>query len=297
MNNNDYIRLSLELNLFWSRIMKEHSFFIENAFTTNNLEYKNIACNFKNIFDNILKRVVYKADNNISIETLNNNTIVTKNTLDIEDKTSKLTGIKIDTDTTIKELELKSGNLNPSIKDSDEISDINKQTLSVLEDLIKFKKDILDKVLSGKIYTFNYPSFIKHMIEEAKMYHDLLLKVENKEVVDNNFVYEQEIFFNNIMKEHALLVRNLLDSKEQTLINEANKFALSYNKIINSNNNLINLTNISMEETEEFKKFKLECLKDILDNKIKSIINPLLIDHLVREANYFLKILNNYHNL
>lgn len=32
MNNNDYIRLSLELHLFFDRIMKEHSLFLETAF-------------------------------------------------------------------------------------------------------------------------------------------------------------------------------------------------------------------------------------------------------------------------
>ena len=33
MNNNEYIRLSLELHLFFDRIMKEHSLFLETSFT------------------------------------------------------------------------------------------------------------------------------------------------------------------------------------------------------------------------------------------------------------------------
>ncbi len=32
MNQTDYVRLSLELHLFFDRIMKEHSFFLENCF-------------------------------------------------------------------------------------------------------------------------------------------------------------------------------------------------------------------------------------------------------------------------
>lgn len=297
MNNNDYIRLSLELHLFFDRIMKEHSFFIENAFTLKDNESKNIASNFQNIFNDLLKRIINLSDNNISTDILNANTIVTKNTLDAEDKTSKLSGIKIDLDTTIKELELKSGNLNTSIKDLNELSDINKQTLLIIEDLIKFKKDVLKKVLKCEMYTFNYPILIDHMIEEAKMYHDLLLKLENKETVNNNFVYEQEMFWDNIMKEHALVIRGLLDPTEQKLINEANRYALEYDKIINTDNNLMNLTDVSIEETKQFKKFKLSGLEGILDCKIKSIIIPLLADHVVREANYFLRILNNYRNL
>ena len=40
MNNSEYIRLSLELHLFFDRIMKEHSFFLEVAFLEkdNNLK-------------------------------------------------------------------------------------------------------------------------------------------------------------------------------------------------------------------------------------------------------------------
>lgn len=33
MNWKEYIRLSLELHLFFDRIMKEHSFFLETGFT------------------------------------------------------------------------------------------------------------------------------------------------------------------------------------------------------------------------------------------------------------------------
>ena len=36
MNQTDYVRLSLELHLFFDRIMKEHSFFLETAFTDKN---------------------------------------------------------------------------------------------------------------------------------------------------------------------------------------------------------------------------------------------------------------------
>ena len=37
MNQNDYVRLSLELHLFFDRIMKEHSFFLETAFMEKNV--------------------------------------------------------------------------------------------------------------------------------------------------------------------------------------------------------------------------------------------------------------------
>ena len=43
MNNVEYVRLSLELHLFFDRIMKEHSFFLEAAFTEKDSDLKKEA--------------------------------------------------------------------------------------------------------------------------------------------------------------------------------------------------------------------------------------------------------------
>lgn len=58
MNKNDYIRLSLELHLFFDRIMKEHSFFLEAAFMEKDKDLKRIANNFQKEFSKILSRVI-----------------------------------------------------------------------------------------------------------------------------------------------------------------------------------------------------------------------------------------------
>ena len=40
MTNNEYVRSSLELHLFFDRIMKDHSFFIETVFMGKNNDLK-----------------------------------------------------------------------------------------------------------------------------------------------------------------------------------------------------------------------------------------------------------------
>ena len=50
----DYIRNSLELHLFCSRIMKEHALFLAAGFTSANLEFTNEALYFKKEFEDIL---------------------------------------------------------------------------------------------------------------------------------------------------------------------------------------------------------------------------------------------------
>lgn len=292
MNKQDYVRLSLELHLFFDRIMKEHSLFLEAGFINYDKELRKIANDFQKIFSNTLRNVIDLANGNVSEDFIGANEIVTKNTLDAETKTQKLSSISIDTTLTTDELRIKSGNINISEQLIDQISNINKRTLPVIQNLIYFKNDILNNVLSCKLYTTNYPLLITHIMNEAKMYYDLLNKVERKEPFTKNYIYEQELFWNNIMMEHAEFIRGLLDPSEKELILTADKYAYEYEKIIkNYGNNPLELNNISLNQTINFRDFKIAGEEGILNCQIKSIIIPLLADHVVREANHFIRIL------
>lgn len=294
MNNNEYIRLSLELHLFFDRIMKEHSFFLEAAFLEKDNKLKQIAREFQKTFSDILKRTISLANGNISNNLLNSNEIVTKNTLKAENQTSNLSGSLIDTNITIDELELTSGRIKVTTELLNNISTLNKQTLPIVENLIKFKNDVLNSVLSCKLYTTNYPLLITHIMNEAKMYHSLLSRVENRNTFTATDIYEQEMFWNNIMKEHAEFIRGLLDPTERDLILTADKYAADYKKIIqNYSNNPAYLTTASLNQTLKFRDFKVTGEEGILNCQIKSIIIPLLADHVVREANHFIRILKN----
>lgn len=292
MNQKDYVRISLELHLFFDRIMKEHSLFLETAFVNDDKELRKIASDFQKIFSDTLRNVINLANKNISDSFINSNEMVTENTLEAEKKTQNLSNIKIDTTLTLDELKLKSGNENISEQLINQISNINKRTLPVIQNLIYFKNDILNNVLSCKLYTTNYPLLIKHIMSEAKMYYDLLNKVERRENFTKNYIYEQELFWNNIMMEHAEFIRGLLDPSEKDLILTADKYAYEYEQIIkNHSDNPLEINNISLNQTINFRNFKLSGEEGILNCKIKSIIIPLLADHVVREANHFIRIL------
>lgn len=228
MSQTDYVRLSLELHLFFDRIMKEHSFFLEAAFTGKNHNLKEVANNFQKKFSTILENAINLANGNISSEFIAPGEIVTKNTLDAEIKTSNLSGITINTVLTNKELNLNSGNISINEQLVNNIHNLNRQTLPIVQNLINFKNEILNQVLSCQIYTTNYPQLITHIINEAKMYLNLLTKVEQREPFTETYIYEQELFWNNIMKEHAEFIRGLLDTTEKELILIADKYAIDY---------------------------------------------------------------------
>ena len=294
MSRTDYVRLSLELHLFFDRIMKEHSFFLETAFMEKDKDLKRIANDFQKNFSTILSRIVELANNNISQNYLNSGEMITNNTLEAEMKTSNLSDIEIDSNITRRQIELRSGIINVNERLINSISNINRRTLPLIRNLIDFKTNILNNVISCKMYTTNYPLLISHIINEAKMYYNLLSRIEKKEPFDRNYIYEQELFWNNIMKEHAEFIRGLLDPTEKELIITANKYAEEYEAILEQFKIFQpNLKNISLKETINFRNFKIAGEEGILDCKIRSIIVPLLADHVLREANHFIRILKS----
>ena len=272
--------------------MKEHSIFIEAAFLEKEKELKKIANSFQRNFSDILEKIIDLSNGNISNKLIESNEFVTNNTLQAENQTSSLSGIKINAEITLKELNLRSGEINPNEQLLNSISLINRKTLPLIENLINFKNNILNQVLLCKMYTANYPLLITHIKNEVIMYHNLLTKVENKEPFTTNYLYEQELFWNNIMKEHAEFIRGLLDPSENELILTADRFSNDYEMILkNYTRNYNNLTAISLNETIKFRDFKIAGEEGILNCKIKSIIIPLLADHVLREANHFIRIL------
>ena len=271
--------------------MKEHALFLEIAFPEKYRELKLTSSKFEEAFERVLTRILAFSNNNFR----QLDYVVTKNTLKAEVMMNRLLGTNINTDITKEEINNQGVNIVFDKRIVDEINNINNDTLKLIENFINFQNDILNKVLTCEIYTSNYPLLIKHIIEEAKMYHNLLNKINKGQFILKEELYNQELFWNNIMKEHAEFIRGLLDPSEKELILTADKFAEEY-QMINKQypNNLIYLTNASLKETINFKDFKTKGEEGILNCKIKSIITPLMADHVLREANYYLSILRMF---
>ena len=112
---------------------------------------------------------------------------------------------------------------------------------------------------------------------------------------------ETHLFFARIMKEHALFIRGLLDPSEEVLVNTANDFAGDYKKLLALAEkpdvpDSHSLAELSLAETLKYREFKTAGAQGILNNKIASIIPPLLADHILREANHYIRILSDRHD-
>lgn len=303
LSTRDFIRLSLETHLFFMRIMKEHSLFLQLAFTPIDDRYIDRANDFRMEYDNLLREVIYLSNGAVSQDLLRSGEVVTPYTLDAERATSDFTGVRIPTQLTEEEARIMTINemsLNPMLEEK--VYFINERVIALTNALIQFKANILNNVLTCRMFTMNYPLLIEHIMREARLYVRTIQRFQNRESIDRRReAIEQEQFWNQIMGEHAKFIRGLLDPTEVDLFNTANMFGNTFDQLVaeskeveNRVENLQSLTRQSLNATRDIRDFKIAGTEGILECKIKSIIIPLLGDHTIREASHFLRLLQNF---
>lgn len=296
MYNDNYITKSLELHLFFGRIMKEHAFFLKAGFTPADSSFANKAEYFKKEFENLLSQTVALSSGNVSWNVLNSGELVTEFTAKAERQSESFTGISINKDITRRELQLHSSNRyrNYNKDMSCKVKGLNLKALEILDGLISFKEQVLKMVLNCNMYTMNYPLLIEHIIREAKLYRQYVEMLENDGCLSDKSMQDIECFWNRIMMEHALFIRGLLDPTETDLINSANDFAKDYANLLEKCCDAHDKTIVSasLEQTVKFRDFKAAGTKGIQQCNIRSVILPLLADHVLREANHYIRLLN-----
>lgn len=296
MTQQEYVIESLGLHLFFGRIMKEHSLFLEAGFTPRNAAFADVADQYKVKFEQLLGNAIRLSDGVVSANVLRSGEVITDFTLGSEQKTQEFTGIAIDLNLTMQESRLRSGtnpNISPSLINA--VHELNAGAIQLLNGLIDFKTQVLDSVLSCNMFTMNYPLLIDHIRREARLYRDHLTALERGQNIDTG-TRSVELFWDQIMLEHALFIRGLLDPTEGELINTANNFAAEYNDLIQKAQSaneamLATVTQETLADTKKYRDFKLAGTKGIAECKIRSIILPLLADHVLREANHYIRLL------
>lgn len=293
----NFVTLSLETHLFFSRIMKEHALFLKAGFPCKNHDWIQKAENFRKAFEQLLIDVVNISNNRINAAILNSNELVTEFTIPAEKRTSCLSGIPINTELSQKQKELQSGNCNKMSRELfHAVHRINERALQLLNEFIQFKECILKEVHNGNLFTANYPLLIEHILREAKLYRSSIHCLMNNRQVSYKDLWGSESFWNRIMMEHALFIRGLLDPCEEELIQTADNFAMDYKALLETAKKqdcktTPELTETSLEETLKYRDFKSAGADGILNCKIATIILPLLADHVLREANHYIRIL------
>lgn len=291
--------MSLELNLFFGRIMKEHMIVMQTRFLIKDSNYILEAENLKKSFEEILSETVKLSNGVISQEAIDSNEFVTQYTLDAEKKVEFLSGVCINKDITKNEMKLTS---DPDFKYSasleEYVFDLNNRIINLITDLIKFKENILAQILDCNVFMAMYSEMLKHLLREAKFYLKLLLDLQER-VMSKKNILEKEIFWNDIMGEHAQFVRGYLDPTERELMKKAHNLAKTFEKLRDKTKEAdkkeaCEITEKNLEATEEIKQFNTDATTGLLNCEIRAIMTPLLGDHVLREANRYIRIMEKY---
>lgn len=295
MYSNRYVIKSLELHLFFGRIMKEHALFLRAGFTPADLSFSEKAEFYLSEFEALLSDAVHLADGVVRKVVLDSGEVVTEFTALAEKQTEFFTGIPINKEITHQALCLSAKEphgCSPAQMQS-KVRRLNQTAVKLLDGLIRFKETILQCVSQGELFTMNYPLLIEHILREARLYRKYVIKLEMDGDLPERVVREDERFWNQIMMEHAQFIRGLLDPCETELFCAADDFAKEYCKLLEASRNTYDktLTAAALAQTIKFRDFKASGTEGIQQCKIRSVILPLLADHVLREANHYIRLL------
>jgi len=276
--------------------MAEHSVFLQAGFTPANASFAKTAGLYQEHFEVALYNAIMLGSGVVSPKAIESGEFVTDYTLACEQKTQSYTGIKINRGITEMEVTL-CGSAEPQITQAlhRQVKTLNANISALLDRLIQFKKQVADKVFACEMFTASYPMLLHHILHEAQMYKSCIDALEAGRN-PNDSIKETDLFWDHIMLEHAGFIRGLLDPSENALINTANNFAVGYNKLIQTtkaatNESLSGVVSDTLQETLKYRDFKKAGAKGIAECKIRSVILPLMADHVLREANYFVRLL------
>lgn len=252
---NEFVTRSLDEIRFWSRIMKEHSFFLKLGFRAEDTLLIQEANQFYSIFEQI---------------------------------------------------EGKSHSFNEQT-DPETIRKFNSEVHLAVTHIWVFKRKVLGLILQCKLPGgTNFPLLVDHISREANYFRNRLEELNQGKLEPlPDAIIDENVFFLRIMADHSKFIGHLLDPSERQLVEQARNFSHDFDQLLFQAIDLsgmrpqsqtkplldqfLDQNRVSVVSLRDFKK----TAKDLIDAcRIKSIIHPLLADHVFREAERFLHIID-----
>lgn len=251
-----FVSRSLDEIRFWSRIMKEHALFLSLGFTYEDKELIEEAKQFIRVFEQIEQQ---------------------------------LSTYTIHTD--------------PQL-----IKQFNSQVYQAAASIWAFKRKVLGLILRCKIRSNNYALLVDHTSREAAYFAKRLKELnEGKLKPLPEAIIKENVFFLKIMADHAKFIGHLLDPSERKLVEQAREFSYDFDQLLYQAidldsmspqsetrpilNQFLDGNRVSVVSLRNFKKTARDLIEEC---KIKSNIHPLLADHVFREAERFLHIIDMF---
>jgi len=255
--SNAFVARSLDEIRFWSRIMKEHSLFLKLGFRCEDTQLIQEANQFYRVFE------------------------------EIEAKAQAFT----------------------AQTDPETIKRFNVEVHTSITYIWAFKRRVLGLILQCQLPgANNFPLLVDHTSREAYYFRNRLeeLNAGRLEPLPDAII-DENVFFLRIMADHAKFIGHLLDPSERSLVDQARNFSHDFDQLLYQAVDLSSMrpqsqtqplldqfldqNRVSVKSLRDFKKTASELIDAC---RIKSIIHPLLADHVFREAERFLEIIDMF---
>jgi hypothetical protein len=289
---------SLELNLFFLRIMKEHALFLQLGFTQKDRALAMQAQELHRRLEALMSQAVRLSKSYISEPVMASGELFTRYTEEAERLTQHFTGIPTGIELTRQEYVVGGGSMPPPAM-REEVERLNRAAMGLTRQLLAFKEQVYRSVTSCTIVTKNYPLFLDHLVREARHYLEMLQALLTSGMPESPLhKAEMEYFWNEIMGEHAQFIDGLLDPTEKALKETSRVFEAEFERLhaeAGAARSMLQMlpgvTQASETATEQLSEFKSAGTRGIITCKIRSVILPLQADHVLREAAHYLRML------
>jgi hypothetical protein len=205
-----------------------------------------------------------------------------------------------------EEIERRSHTFTPGT-DPEVIKRFNAEVHNAASHIWAFKRKVLGLILSCQLPgANNFPLLVDHTSREAYYFRNRLEELNTGRLDPlPDAIINENVFFLRIMADHAKFIGHLLDPSERQLVEQARNFSHDFDQLLFQARDLesmrpqsqtvpllgqfLDQNRISVKSLRDFKKTAKELIEAC---RIKSIIHPLLADHVFREAERFLFIID-----
>ncbi|MBK3496010.1 DUF2935 domain-containing protein [Viridibacillus sp. YIM B01967] len=185
---------------------------------------------------------------------------------------------------------------------------LNVQVYQAAVSVWAYKRKVLGLILRCEIVSNNIPLLVDHTSREAAYFAKRLKELnEGKLKPLPEAIIKENVFFLKIMADHSKFIGHLLDPSERKLVDQAREFSNDFDQLLFQAQDLdhmrpqsetvplldhfLDQNRVSVVSLREFKK----TARDLIEAcKIKSNIPTLLADHVFREADHFLHIIDAF---
>lgn len=165
----------------------------------------------------------------------------------------------------------------------------NRTTVELIRPFLDYKSRLRDAHASGRIRTLVFPSFFDHTAREAERAVARLEKLAVGNVGNAGLDFAEVVdFWSGAMSEHNEFIAHLLDPQEDELIGHALDSSAMFKGFRHVNRERRLPIGEVVLATEEVIDFETVLQEGMNAGRIKSILNPMLVDHMRRETLKFI---------